>query len=211
MTQIPIIDVLVVRAGPTGLTLACDLARRDVSCRIIDQEATHHIGTRARALSPRSQEILDDLDMLEQFFAHAEPHLPMRFYNRENQLIREVDSASHAVASSTPDAPYRGNLIISQQRTETLLREHLATSGLFVELSSRLVGYTQHREYVVARIARAGMIEDIQARYLVGCDGGASTVRKCAGISFLGETRENEHLFLGSVNVSGLDPTARYL
>ena len=103
MINTPLSDVLVVGAGPTGLTLACDLARHGIACRIIDQEATYHIGTRARALSPRTQEVFDDLGVLEAFFPHAEPSLPMRLYTRKNQLIREGSPASHptvAISSS---------------------------------------------------------------------------------------------------------------
>ena len=61
MTEASITDVLIVGAGPVGLTLACDLARRDVAYRIVDQEATYHTG-RAAGLSPRTQEIFEDLE-----------------------------------------------------------------------------------------------------------------------------------------------------
>lgn len=210
MIETQCIDVLVVGAGPTGLTLAIDLARRGIACRIIDQEPTYHIGTRARGLSPRSLEVLEDLGVLKRLMEHAEPRLPMRFYDHTNRLIREVDMSANPAANSAPDAPYRINLLISQQRIEALMREHLSSFNVCVELDCRLTGLTQYSDHVVAAVVHAGEIEEIQARYVVGCDGGASTVRKCADISFVGETRENEHSFLGSVSVSGLEPDARY-
>lgn len=92
LTEISITDVLIVGAGPVGLTLACDLARRDVAYRIIDQEATYHTG-RAAGLSPRTQEIFEDLGLLAQLAAYDAP-IPWRFYDRDNQLVREIDPAS---------------------------------------------------------------------------------------------------------------------
>src|SRR5216683_684262 len=99
MTEIPITDVLIVGAGPVGLTLACDLARRGIACRIIDQEATYHTG-RAGGLSPRTQEIFEDLGLLKQISPYNAP-TPWRFYDRDNQVVREIDPASNPL-SSTP-------------------------------------------------------------------------------------------------------------
>src|SRR2546422_10147390 len=76
MTDIQITDVLVVGAGPVGLTLAIDLARRGIACRIIDQAPAYPIGTRGRGISLRTQEIFDDLDVLEPLFAYTEPLVP---------------------------------------------------------------------------------------------------------------------------------------
>ncbi|HYH34052.1 MAG TPA: FAD-dependent oxidoreductase, partial [Nocardioides sp.] len=54
-------DVLVVGAGPTGLTLACDLRRRGVDCTVVDRATTHHTRSRGKGLQPRSLEVFDDL------------------------------------------------------------------------------------------------------------------------------------------------------
>ena len=66
MTDTPMIDVLVVGAGPVGLTLAIDLARRGVTCRILEQSPTYQIGTRGRGISLRSQQVFEDLGVLEE-------------------------------------------------------------------------------------------------------------------------------------------------
>jgi len=77
-----------------------------------------------------------------------------------------------------------------QQHTEAVRRDRLAFYGLQVELDRALVDFTQYTDEVVASVQRGSEVEVISARFLVGCDGGHSTVRKCAGISFLGETWE---------------------
>jgi 2-polyprenyl-6-methoxyphenol hydroxylase-like FAD-dependent oxidoreductase len=72
------VAVLIVGAGPTGLTLACDLARRKVSFRIIDKAPEYFAGSRGKGLQPRSLEVLDDLAVVDQVLANGRFHLPFR-------------------------------------------------------------------------------------------------------------------------------------
>jgi len=198
-------DVLVVGAGPVGLTLAIDLARRDISCRIIDQAPTYPIGTRGRGINARTQEVFEALGILEPLSAYAEPNRIWRTYAPGNQLVREFSPAS-LIPAPTPDKPYLAPLMISQQHTEAVLREHLASLGVHVEMNTQLVDFTQHEQGVEAKVqSQTKESTAIQARYLVGCDGGHSTVRHRANISFLGETWYEYHL-LANISVSGLDP-----
>jgi 2-polyprenyl-6-methoxyphenol hydroxylase-like FAD-dependent oxidoreductase len=198
-------DVLVVGAGPVGLTLAFDLARRDISCRIIDQAPTYPIGTRGRGINARTQEVFEALDVLEPISTYAEPDRIWRIYGPGNQLVREFNPAS-LVPMPTPDKPYLAPLMVGQQHTEAVLRERLASLGVHVEMNTQLVDLTQHEQGVEASV-QSGEAEStkIQARYLVGCDGGHSTVRHCANIAFQGETWHEEQV-LANVTVSGLDP-----
>ena len=201
MTDILHTEVLVVGAGPVGLTLAIDLARRGIACRIIEQSPASQFGTRGRGISLRTQQIFEDLGILDVLLPYDEGMAPARTYDHD-KLISESNLASFF---PPVPPPYHPILMISQEHTEAVLRARLASYGRQVELGTQLVSFTQNAERVVAQIRHADQDEEIQARYLVGCDGGHSTVRKAAGISFLGETWDEEHFLLGNVNVSGLD------
>jgi 2-polyprenyl-6-methoxyphenol hydroxylase-like FAD-dependent oxidoreductase len=190
-------DVLVVGAGPTGLTLACDLARRGVAVRIIDQVPEFPSGSRGKGLSPRSLEVLDDLGVIDRILASGVTHMLFRKY-RGAEVIAETDPEAGHVP--TPDIPYPVGLMIPQWRVEQVLRERLAGFGVTVELGAGLRGFRQHAGGVTATIGEA----QLEARYLAGCDGGRSTVRKALGLSLRGQTPDVQLMAVGDVEVDGL-------
>ncbi|MFI2363640.1 FAD-dependent monooxygenase [Promicromonospora sp. NPDC019610] len=205
-------EVLVVGAGPVGLALACDLARRGVGVRIIDRAATHPVGTRARGVRARTQEVFEDLGVLGRLTEHAEAPTPTRFYDTAGNVVREAVLYD---APPVPGAPYPGSLMVGQQHTEAALRERLAALGTRVELGTELVALDQDGAGVTASVLVDGRVDgarqEIRARYLVGCDGGGSTVRKRAGISFLGETWDRQRMLFGNLAVDGLDDSVAHM
>jgi len=90
-------DVLVAGAGPAGLTLACDLARRGVAVRIVDRAPEFAWGSRGKGLSPRSQEVLDDLGLIDELLKSGVTHMPYRKY-RGAEVIAETDERSRTLA-----------------------------------------------------------------------------------------------------------------
>ena len=111
-------DVLVVGAGPTGLTLACDLVRRGVAVRIVDRASEFPGGSRGKGLSPRSLEVFDDLAVIDRMLASGITHMPHRKY-RGAEVIAEIDPEAGQVP--TPDIPYPTGLMMPQCRCEHLL------------------------------------------------------------------------------------------
>ncbi|HVQ90881.1 MAG TPA: FAD-dependent monooxygenase [Mycobacteriales bacterium] len=191
-------DVLVVGAGPTGLTLAGDLARRGVAVRIIDRLPEFPAGSRGKGLSQRSLEVLDDLGVIDAVLAAGSTHLPHRKY-RGAEVIAEADPEADRAA--TPDVPYPTGLLIPQWRVEQILRARLADFGVAVELGAELHGFSEHADGVTATAGDG----QIQARYLVGCDGGRSTVRTALGLGLHGHTPDIQAMAVGDVEVDGLD------
>jgi 2-polyprenyl-6-methoxyphenol hydroxylase-like FAD-dependent oxidoreductase len=194
-------DVLVAGAGPTGLTLAYDLARRGVAVRIVDRAPEFPHGSRGKGLSPRSLEVLDDLGVVDELLTLGVTHLPHRKY-RGAQVVAETDPGADRVA--TPDVPYPTGLLIPQWRVEQALRERLADLGVAVESGAELDAFSDGADGVTATVAGTR----IRARYLVGCDGGRSTVRRELGLRLHGETPDVQLMAVGDVGVEGLDRDA---
>src|SRR6185312_8132364 len=116
------VDVLIVGAGPTGLTLACELGRRGLAFRLVDKAASYAAGSRGKGLQPRSLEVLDDLGIVNRIIEHGRFHLPFRAYDGTTVI---GDHDLHAGRDPTPDVPYASPLIIPQWRVEEILRAHL--------------------------------------------------------------------------------------
>ncbi|MFI1968984.1 FAD-dependent monooxygenase [Streptomyces cinnamoneus] len=192
--------VLIVGAGPTGLTLACTLARSGVDVRIIDKSSRFHQASRGKGLNQRSRELFDDLGLGERAAAAGTEHITLRKY-RDGKHV--ADSVSFADRVPTPDTPYASGLLIPQWRTEEILREKLAEYGVHVELGCELGGFDQDEDGVTARLADG---RSIRAAYLAGCDGGHSPVRKALGLRFDGKTDAEECMVVGDVRADGLDP-----
>ncbi|MEV0381013.1 FAD-dependent monooxygenase [Nonomuraea sp. NPDC050643] len=191
-------DVLIAGAGPTGLTLAVDLARRGVACRVVDQVPGPAGGSKGKGLQPRTQEVFDDLGVIGEVVAAATPYPPLRV---RVGRVPVWQARMHKRAPATEAVPYPAVLMHPQWRTESVLRARLAELGGKVEHGTALTGFEQDAHGVSARL---GTGEVLRARYLVAADGGKSPVRKALGIGFTGETREEERMALGDVRVEGL-------
>ncbi len=190
-------EVLVVGAGPTGLTLACDLARRGVAVRIVDRGPEFPRGSRGKGLSPRSLEVFDDLGVADRLLKSGVTHLPHRKY-RGAEVVAEIDPEADRVV--TPDIPYPTGLMIPQWRVERTLRERLADFNVAVELGAELRDISQDTDGVTGTVGGT----QIRAHYLVGCDGGRSTVRKALGLRLHGQTPDIQLMAVGDVEVDGL-------
>src|SRR5258708_9062484 len=161
MTDTQITDVLVVGAGPVGLSLAIDLARRGIACRIIEQSPAYQIGTRGRGLSLRTQQVFEDLGMLDALLPYDEGMAPARTYDHD-KLISESNPASFF---PPVPPPYHPILMISQEHTGAGLRARLATYGRQGGLCTRLVGFAQNGGRVVRQATRRRRPAHIGASY----------------------------------------------
>ncbi|WSJ36932.1 FAD-dependent monooxygenase [Streptomyces sp. NBC_01321] len=195
----PTAQVLIVGSGPTGLTLACDLARRSVAVRIIDKSPDFPRSSRAKGPNPRSLEVLEDLGIVDRVLAAGSTPPPMRKY-RNGLPITDTDPFE--ASRPTPDTPYDRPWMIAQWRLEEILRDRLAEYGVHVELDAEATGLAAGPDSVTVTLADG---RNLAARYVVGCDGGHSSVRKLLGIPFEGKTTEEQMMVCGDVEADGLD------
>lgn len=193
-------DVLVVGAGAAGLTLAIDLARRGVSYRLIDKLAEPFAGSRGKGIQPRSQEVFEDLGVLDRLVAIGGLYPTERKY-RPDGSYEDDQVMEHPPA--TPDEPYHIRLMVPQFLTEQVLRERLAELGGAPEFGVELLGFEQDAEAVMAHVVTTAGRQTIQAKYLVGTDGGRSFVRKALEIDFPGKTL-GVRAVVADVTINGL-------
>ncbi|MFD0420426.1 FAD-dependent monooxygenase [Streptomyces parvus] len=191
-------DVLIVGAGPTGLVLACDLVRRGAAVRIVDRSLAPPRTSRAKGPNARSLEILDDLGVADEVLAAGSAPLPMLKY-RDRLPVAETDP--WADSAPAPDAPYDRGRLIAQWRLEEILRDRLAGYGVRVELGREVVSLTEAAD---GRHVDVTFAEDRteRVRYVVGCDGAHSSVRKLLGIGFEGTTAEDQVMVCGDVDLA---------
>jgi 2-polyprenyl-6-methoxyphenol hydroxylase-like FAD-dependent oxidoreductase len=195
-------NVLIVGAGMTGLTLACDLLRRGINFRIIEKLPEYFPGSRGKGLSPRSLEVMDDLGVLESLIPLGYFRPIFRQYDG-SKVLQDVDvNAGHEPTSNTP---YASTFWIPQFQIERVLREQLFNGGKHVELDTEITELEQNEHFVTATVRKGASTQTIKCLYLVAADGGKNFVRKYLNIGFLGETREKMQMLVGDVHVDGLD------
>ncbi|MBB4710994.1 2-polyprenyl-6-methoxyphenol hydroxylase-like FAD-dependent oxidoreductase [Streptomyces luteogriseus] len=180
-------DVLIVGAGPVGLTAAAELRRQGVTCRIIDRLPARLPYAKAVGVQPRTLEVWDRMGMVR---AALEAAVPLR-----GQLTYAdgVEQARFEMRLP-PEVPY-GFAALPQYDTERIIEEHLARFGTGIERGTELLGFTQDEDGVVSRIVTAsGAREEVRSRFLVGCDGAHSSVRKGLGLTFEGGAFPEEYM-----------------
>lgn len=171
-------DVLVVGAGPTGLTMACALAQRGIQVRVVDAAAGPATTSRALGLQPRGAEVLTRIKALGDLPARA---LPVR------DITLHGGGTTIRIPVGEDVAPgQRAVLVISQAEVEGQLRDRLAELGAKVEWGTRLIAFNQDTDGVTATVEINGEKTELRAEWLIGCDGGHSAVRKLTGVNFPG-------------------------
>jgi 2-polyprenyl-6-methoxyphenol hydroxylase-like FAD-dependent oxidoreductase len=193
-------DVLIVGAGPVGTTLGIDLARRGVSVRIIDRAAGGFDGSRAKGIQPRTLEVFDDLGAVDDVLADGSAFPLMGIHFGPITVPWRMLRSPHA---NDDGVPYARTWLIPQLRTDRTLHHRLGEHDVTIEYNCELVEITQTADIVIASITTPNGAESINARYVVGADGGASTVRKKTGIGFVGSTNEADRMLIVDASVSG--------
>ncbi|WP_067998323.1 rifampin monooxygenase [Nocardia pseudobrasiliensis] len=167
------IDVMVVGAGPTGVMLASELRLQGVNVLVLERDAQPTEVVRALGMHARTMEVLEQRGVLDRFLEHGHTH-PLRSY------VAGIDKPQPEGLDTTH--PYV--LALPQPVTERLLTEHAVELGVEIRRDSEVVALSQDERGVTVELADGTRL---RSRYLVGCDGGRSTVRKLVGIGFPGE------------------------
>src|SRR6516225_7510078 len=191
-------EVLVVGAGPVGLTMACELARHGVRCRIVDRAPASSSTSKALGIFPRTLEVFQMMGIVDDILGAGLELDGIAFYNKSGQI-------GHIGFSCLP-CRYRFAISLPQSQTEEILFRLLVKHGLDVERQRELVGLSQTEDRVVAVIRGSdGGEELVESNWLVGCDGAHSGVRHALNLSFEGE-EYSETFLLADVRVqSSLD------
>ncbi len=194
------VDVLIVGAGPAGSALATDLVRRGVEIRVIDKADGTFAGSRAKGIQPRTQEVLEDLGVLDEVLA-AGARYPWMAAHIGRLTLSWPMQRSHRPSQAIP---YPNILLVPQRETDRILHDRLGEQGLQIEFGTALTSLHQDSDWVVASVETSRGNETIRARYLIGADGGASTARKQLNITFVGVTDEADRMIVADAEIDGL-------
>ncbi|KAF9263188.1 hypothetical protein L218DRAFT_1077428 [Marasmius fiardii PR-910] len=205
--------VLIVGAGPTGLSLALVLLTNGIPVRIIRKETTFAVGNRGSGVQPRTQELLKLLDVWDDMEKHSTGVTPFTFHSApQDQDLKPVRTSEMAVEMDSKPEYYRINpRSVAQDVQEQVYRQHLKERfNVQVELGTEFLSLAQcpddDDDVVVAQLVKHTLDgseahEEVRVSWLVGADGGRSQVRKELGLSFVGETMSQGTAVLGDVYI----------
>ncbi|MFB6714041.1 FAD-dependent oxidoreductase [Streptomyces sp. NPDC056358] len=178
-------DAIVAGAGPVGLTAAHELARRGMRVRLVDAADGPARTSRAVATHPRTLETYDQMGIVDDMLVRGRRNRAFTMYAEGRRLVRlEADYA-------TMPTSYPYTLVIGQTETEEVLREAVARLGVEIEWGVRLTAFEQDADSVRVSLSGSdGTEESVETSWLVGCDGGHSTVRKLLGLELVGGAGE---------------------
>ena len=189
------LDVLVVGAGPVGLTLAVELKRFGLNVRIVDKNAARTDKSKALVVWPRTLELLDRSGVSAALIAAG--------LKSGAAHLRAGAKSLADISFGALETPHPFALMVPQSETERVLEEHLAGLGVTVERNTELVSFADSGATVSAVLRSGAGEETIDTAWLVGCDGAHSTLRHQLGLSFEGDTLPTDWM-LADVHAEGM-------
>src|SRR6267142_1136127 len=180
-------DVIIIGAGPTGLALACQLTRYDVDFVIVDKTEGVTPYSKALGVHARTLEIYEQIDLAQKAVAQGTVAGRVRMLERGGEVVGEVELSNVGEGLS----PYPYLLVLEQSRNEQLMYEWLKSHGREVLWQTELEAFSQDATTVTANVKNnSGESQIIEGKYLAGCDGPHSSVRRALGLNFEGSTFE---------------------
>ncbi|KAM5533896.1 hypothetical protein V8D89_012436 [Ganoderma adspersum] len=218
--------ILIIGGGPSGLAAALTLTQNGVLVRIIDKATSYHQQSRGAGLQPRTMEVFRFLGILEDARSHARPLVQARSYQLPNTTEPTRTWWIQEPFEWTPDRPEVSVGLVREQLTalifmcalqsaqtmsqyiiEGIFRDHLAKSGVHIELGTEPVSLEQDSDGVTVVVKKAGSeaTEIIRTPYVIGADGAKGFTRRAVGISYEGETKDLDGQAWAGVEVEGID------
>ncbi|MEQ9618157.1 MAG: FAD-dependent monooxygenase [Deltaproteobacteria bacterium] len=177
-------DVLVVGAGPTGLTMACELARHGITPRIIDKAPVPSDKSKAFGIHARTLELFDNMGIADAVLGQGNISNGFDMYDQGKPLA--------SVVFDTLESKYPFFLILAQSDTERILTGRLRSYGIEIEREKELVSIESADDKPAARIRlKDGSEEIIECAYVSGCDGAHSSTRHILNFDFKGAPYPN--------------------
>ena len=179
-------DILIVGAGPVGLFLANECARRGLRWRLVESRPSQSVHSKALAIFPRTLEIFDMAGVVSPFLEAA---------NRVTSVAILTHGRALAHMRFAPEeSPYQFIAMVPQDVTERLLVEELSRKGGAVEYETTFVSATEQDEGVSVTLDHKGQPITLRASFVVGCDGAHSTVRHLLNLPFEGAEYDEQYM-----------------
>jgi 2-polyprenyl-6-methoxyphenol hydroxylase-like FAD-dependent oxidoreductase len=182
------VPVVIVGAGPTGVLLAIELARRGVGVRVLDKQPGRSPETRAIGIHARTLEVFHQLGIVDEFLELGHRVKGVSFHTPAQRCVR--------ARFGFVDSPYRFLLTLSQAETQRILEENLESLGVGIERSVEVIAVEGDATGTALVVQRASepRVRTVTADWLVGCDGARSIVRRSIGVPFEGDDYSQDWL-----------------
>ncbi len=193
------LSILVVGAGPVGLTAALSLARKGVRVRVIEKQLQPSHLSKAIGINARTQELFRETGLTERFSEAGHRISGASFLNADGQPLFEI-------SFDDLEIPCDNMIALPQSETEAILEEALRKLKVPIKRGCELIGLEQDGEGVTAQVRSGGETREVRTPLLIGCDGADSTVRQSLGIGFPGSTMKHEWSLADVRLKTGLPP-----